>query len=120
MLVGKAITCNNKSIDLYAPILKNLLINNSLFSYYSYPCETNYPILGMDFISNHVSNICFENSKLTLTNKEKIDLIISDQPDNPQINCVKKIERINAQINRRTVSEVNKLSEDEFYKLFDK
>lgn len=65
--------CNNRSINLYDLEQKAIAINKSSFSFYSYGCEINYSILGMQFILEYITNIDFLNNELTLKGEEKIE-----------------------------------------------
>ena len=59
--VATARTCNS-NIILYNLLLSSVKINDKMYSFYSYAAEIPYPILGMDFLLTHASQIDFIQS----------------------------------------------------------
>ena len=67
-------------IELFNLEMSSLLINNKLYSYYSYAANVDYTILGMDFLLSHASSIDFKTNTLVLDDGTCLELLDAD-PD---------------------------------------
>lgn len=106
-ITATANTCNNK-INLYHLKLSNLKINNHFFNYYSYACDINYHILGMDFILTHVNKICFITNTIYFKNNTIIKMLDYEPTFNYTISSIQKVKHQPNSVSLKEITAIEK------------